>query len=139
MPDDPGPDPHARVQALLLRAIDSFEKLELVLCLARASEALDVSALAAVANARTSVVEEALARLAVVGVVTEPSPGAWTMVAGGAWTDAVAELVALHAREPVTIMRMMTETALERLRDTSARAFADAFVLRKGKKGDDDA
>lgn len=139
MSDDPGSDPHARVRTLLLRAIDSFEKLEIVLFLARTTEPVDVSAIAAAATTRTSVVEEALTMLAAQRIATERAPAAWTLITGGPWSEAISELVALRAREPVTIMKLMTETALERLRDASARAFADAFVLRRDKKGDDDA
>jgi hypothetical protein len=138
MADDPGPEPHARVRALLLGAIDSYEKLEIVLLLARAQEPIDVTALAAAARIRTSVAEEALAMLAQRDVVSEASPGSWSLAPAGRWSDAIAELADLHERERPAVMNLMTDTTLERLRQSSARAFADAFLLRKPKKGDHD-
>ncbi len=71
-------------------------------------------------------------------LVIEVSPGSWILSPGGPWSDAVHELSALYARDRAAVMDLLTETALERLRDGSARAFADAFVLRKPKKGDHD-
>lgn len=138
MADDPGPEQHARVRELFLRAIDSYEKLEIVVLLAQAGEPVDVTAIAAGARVRTSVAEEALTRLAANDVTSEATPGTWTLTPGGRWSDAIREFLALYERNRAAVMNLMTDTALQRLRQGSARAFADAFLLRAPKKGDHD-
>ena len=130
MSDDRAPEQHARVRALLLGAIDSYEKLEIVLLLARAREPVDVTAVAAAARVRTSVAEEALAMLADKDVAFEASTGCWSLAPDGRWIDAVRDLVGLHDRERAAVMNLITDTTLERLREGSARAFADAFRIR---------
>ena len=48
-------------------------------------------------------------------------------------TKAIVERVLeLYHTQPVQIMKLMSTTAIERVRTAALRAFADAFVLKKG-------
>lgn len=136
----PGPEsePSAAVRALVLGPVDSFEKLELLIVLARSPEPLDVTTIMVTFGRRTTVVDYLIELLARAGVIVEASPGAWQLPRSGPMADAIAELVQLYDRRPAQVMNLLAEAALARLRERSARAFADAFVLRRGKKGDDD-
>lgn len=51
-----------------------------------------------------------------------------------AGVDALAEL---YTRRPTAIMRVLTRLALERVRSSAARAFANAFVFRKPRRDED--
>ena len=45
----------------------------------------------------------------------------------------VASLECAYRDEPIQIMQLMSANAIERLRNSALRAFADAFVVRKDK------
>lgn len=49
----------------------------------------------------------------------------------------VQALVELYATDRILIVRTLSELALGRVRGMAARAFADAFVLRKKSEDDD--
>lgn len=49
----------------------------------------------------------------------------------------VQALVELYATDRILIVRTLSELAVERVRGMAARAFADAFQLRKKPEGDD--
>ncbi len=50
----------------------------------------------------------------------------------------LAELADVYARDRVLLARVLSDIAMSRLRNMAARAFADAFVLRKKNGGDSD-
>lgn len=56
---------------------------------------------------------------------------------GGPRADAVAALVEMYDHDRIEVLNLITRAALARAGKESARLFADAFVLRK-KKGDSD-
>ena len=45
----------------------------------------------------------------------------------------IGSLERLYRDEPIQIMQLMSANAIERLRTSTIRAFADAFVVRKDK------
>jgi hypothetical protein len=52
---------------------------------------------------------------------------------------AMDEIATLYDEDRLLVVRTLTEIALDRLRGMAARAFADAFQLRKKKENDENA
>jgi hypothetical protein len=78
---------------------------------------------------------EALVRLRSVGVlVTESSrPGEFRYNLENPIHEMLLELMSLYQAEPLGVIRLMTANAIERMRASALRAFADAFRLGKPK------
>jgi hypothetical protein len=118
------------VRALIVEAIDSFEKLEIVVHVYRSGYA--TKSPGAVAKATSLAVDEVtrcMHELERDGVLD----------AAGRWAQAVAALVRMYDDDRIEVLNLMTRTALARVRKEAARVFADAFVLRTNKKEDPDA
>jgi len=47
--------------------------------------------------------------------------------------ETLARLVEVYEEQPIEIIKLMSTNAIERVRTAALRAFADAFVLHKGK------
>jgi hypothetical protein len=125
----------ALARALMTEVLDSFEKLEVVVRLARREPAA-LAALAAEAGLAEDRAAEALAGLIADGVVA--GSGDQYRIADGRWSEHVRELVELYRVDRMEVVALMSTAALERMRNRAARAFADAFVIGSRKKGDGD-
>ena len=124
-----GPNTEA-VRELFREVVDSFEKLEIVVHVIRAGSAVAAPAdIAKALGIPLDEVETAVRQLRSEGVF-DPS---------GPWAPAVSQLLEMYDADRIQVLNLLTKTALERVRKQAARVFADAFVLRPGKKkGDDD-
>jgi hypothetical protein len=127
--------PDALARALMTEVLDSFEKLEVVVRLARHAPA-SLSPLATEAGLAEDRAAEALAGLVAAGVVART--GNQYRIADGRWSEHVRELAELYRVDRMEVVALMSTAALERMRDRAARAFADAFVIGARKKGDGD-
>lgn len=117
---------------LVTDAVDSFEKLEIVVHVHRAGfKVPSATELAKSISVPLDEVDNCMATLRGQGVLD----------ANGPWRAAVDALVAMYDDDRIEVMNLMTRTALDRVRKEAARVFADAFVLRPSpkKKGDPDA
>ena len=120
-----------RVRGLLLGPIDSFEKLEIVIALhARGDPPWTLEA-----PPLTSL-RRALDELLAAGIVAQQADGA-LRIAPGCDHAALDELAAAWSTERAAVLALISERALQRIRASAARAFADAFALRRGGKSDD--
>ncbi len=132
--------PPPAVRRLLLDVIDTFEKLEIVVHVARrpTPQPTPLSIGSALGIAQRTVAE-ALSELAQSSVIVmaDREAGAWSIDVDGPWANAAAALARLYDEDRVMVLDLMTRTALERVRSQAARAFADAFVLRSTKKDSD--
>lgn len=131
---DPG-KPSDRVRELLLGPVDSFEKLEVLLALhGAAGGPMSLATLAARAHVAIEHADAAATGLESDGLIERTAPNVWR-----ARTDAserIGELaVAWDTCRPDVLM-LMTDRALGRIRSSAARAFADAFRLRRRKPDD---
>jgi predicted transcriptional regulator len=130
-----------RVRRLLLGPLDSFEKLEIVIALhARGDKPLTLDALESRVGAPASVLTMALDELIAAGIV-ERRAGSASVISPGCDRTALDELAASWSTSRTSVLEVMTARAVERIRASAARAFADAFALRRGHKsndGDDD-
>ena len=138
MPEGPPAAP-PDLRRFLLEIVDSFEKLELVLRLAsapvgaRIADAELVTGLGVVAE----LVADALVDLVAEGVVAGSRAQGWMLGEASAWTPAARALARLNVEDRAAVVNLMMTTSLERLRGATARAFADAFVLRRKKEDPD--
>lgn len=128
---------HALASVLVTDVLDSFEKLEVVVQLARSAQPLTADALAASAGIAEDRVAEAIDDLVRDGVVTASSR-AYQIATGGPWAAHVRELSDLYRDDRMQVVTLMSNAALERMRARALRAFADAFVIGSRKKGDPD-
>jgi DNA-binding IclR family transcriptional regulator len=123
------------LRQLLDRCIDSFEKLELVMALARAvdrtSTVRDLARTIGVdpGDARTMVAD-----LVACGIVTAEEGR--VKLDAGPREEAVAELERVYDTDRMTLVKAIAEAAMDRLRNLAGRAFADAFVIRKKPGGE---
>jgi hypothetical protein len=130
------------VSELLKDRVDSFEKLELVIALHDAKRTtLSVEEL----SRRLTLTRETIRRLAIelrsASLVALNASGDVQLLPPTSGEDtAVADLVRLYREDRFTLVAAIGEIAVSRLRGMTARAFADAFVIRrKPKKDGEDA
>ncbi len=121
---------------LLVDAVDSFEKLELVCLVARAGSQ-QIPAAATTLGMAEEQLRDAARELVAAKILREDTAGL-TLDPTSKRHAAVRELVTVYEQDRVKVMNRMTKIALEKIRANAARTFADAFVLRPKKKGDDD-
>jgi predicted ArsR family transcriptional regulator len=125
----------ADVQALLRERIDSYEQLQILLQLFQDRRDWSAHALAAHLRLSAALISEALAALVARGLVAaarEP-PQPDYRYASGQHDTAVAGLASAYQEQPLGVVRMLTEQSIERVRADALRAFADAFVFRRGR------
>jgi hypothetical protein len=125
------------VRALLRDYIDSFESLEVLLLLRRERSVYTVEELCGRLKTRAPLIDDALASLVRARLVNTTDQNALTLYTYAdehLVQDAIVGLLECAYRdEPLQILQMMSTNAIERLRTSTIRAFADAFVLRKDK------
>lgn len=129
-------DPAA--SAFLRDHVNSFETLEVLVVLSRATGPLSSAIIAAAASLPEHVVVDALAPLVRCGAVARPT-GAATFVLRPRGPDldhAVRTLLEAYRTDRLAIIRQMSANAMDRVRLAAVRAFADAFVVG-GKKDED--
>src|SRR5688500_12785865 len=118
------------IKRLLAGALDSFEKLEIVVHIHRTGFAVvDPEKIAKAISISVDEVTTCVQTLRAKGVLDPQGP----------WRGVIDALVERYDDDRIEVMNLMTKTALERVRQEAARVFADAFVLRPKKKGDPDA
>jgi len=125
----------ADVQALLRERIGSYEQLQILLQLFEDRRAWSAQALAAHLRLSAALISDALAALVARGLVAAgcelPEPD--YRYASGRHDAAVAGLAKAYQEQPLAVVRMLTELSIERVRADALRAFADAFLFRRGK------
>jgi hypothetical protein len=129
-------DDHTRVRDLAVAILDSFEKLEVVVQLEQEGKPMTLEALVAALRVEKAALVEALAALAQEQVIAASDSG-YELVEGGTWSGHVHELYKLYQADRIQVVTIMSEAALKRLRMQANRAFADAFVIRAKKRGDE--
>jgi len=123
------------VQELLRLRIGSYEQLHVLLLLFQGRAEWSVEALAAHLKVSADSASQALSALAAHGLVARASepPEPKYRYASGRQDAAVEALVRAHQEQPLAIIRLLAEQSIERIRADALRAFADAFLFRKGK------
>lgn len=125
----------APVQALLRERIGSYEHLHVLILLFADRTEWSAQALAAHFKLPTASISAALSVLVTHGLVV-PTPELMEpkyRYASGVHDPAVEALVHAYQEQPLSVIRLLAEQSIERIRADALRAFADAFLFRKGK------
>ncbi len=126
-----------KLRRLLEAPLDTFEKLEICMVLwTAAARTQSPRELAARVQLPIDLVEHALADLVAAHFV-ELAGGLARLTVPADLVPDVQALVELYATDRLTIVRTLSELAMDRVRSMAARAFADAFQIRKKREGDD--
>jgi hypothetical protein len=126
------------VAALLRAHVESFEQLEVLLHLHRRRDAArSAPMIAHDLRLGVDVVAEALEHFREVGLVerADTSPVVFALSDAAPKADAVAALAKVYDEDRSTVLRLMAGNALDRLRASAIKTFADAFVLGDKPKG----
>lgn len=117
----------------LLRRIESYEQLEVVLALAHEpSRAWPLAVVLERSRLSEELAQEALEQLVSAGLLTRASPEEGWRLADPELQRLAPQLLAAYRDNVVGVIRELTENALERVRTAALRTFADAFVVRRG-------
>jgi hypothetical protein len=125
----------AEIESFLEAVIDSFEHLAILLLMrqerdrswspAEAAQALGIPA-EVVQSAITSLLEQQLLH-----VVQDEAALRYVYAASGARDALVERLNVEYAQNPARLMRLLSAQAIQRVRTSAIRAFADSFILKK--------
>jgi hypothetical protein len=122
------PDVQA-ARKLIDEVIDTFEKLEIVLHVHRTGlSVINTREIAEAISLSVDEVEKCVKTLRAQRVFEQNGP----------WGASLTALVDLYEDDRLEVLNYMTKKALARVRQDAARTFADAFVIKPRKKGDDD-
>lgn len=131
--------PSAPLRTFLRDHVSSFEQLRVLLHLESGGEAT-AAEVAAKVGLPPELTEGALEELMQAGQLVRgvaPSGGhvhySYAPSTSGL-RALVSELARVYAETPLSVIRMMNENAVERLRSTAARRLAEAFRLDREKK-----
>jgi len=127
------------LRQLLDTHVDSFEKLELLMLLRRAPEGRRTTGeLALALDLGGDEVREIVGALSSAGLVERADDGGISLAPRTeADRAALDELAQVYAEDKIALVKAIAETAMDRLRSLAGRAFADAFVIRKKRGGDE--
>jgi hypothetical protein len=129
------------VSELLTNRVDSFEKLEIIVALHAAPRTtMPIDELCRALHLSREDVREATTDLRVASLVAVSSAGEVQLLLPSSRDHAaVTELVQIYNEDRLAVVKAMGEIAVNRIRGMTARAFADAFVIRKKplKDGED--
>jgi DNA-binding MarR family transcriptional regulator len=123
---------------LLERRIDSFEKFEVVRRLwLRRDEALAVATIADDLQLPAGELTSTLTQLVAQGLVVREQAETYRAAVSSRDAETILAMLELYGRDPLSMLRILNELALRRLRGLTARKFSDAFLLSKKKENGD--
>lgn len=125
---------------MLQSDLDSFEKLELVHQLRAAKRPISRTDLQSGLRIDVGTLRTAITELLGCGLIEEATdePGS-VRLGGRATVDKPLEaLMTLYDEDRLTVVAALSSIAMDRIRGMAAHAFADAFVIRRRRKDQDD-
>jgi hypothetical protein len=122
---------------LLCTRLDSFEKLEIVRLLRASGQAMSRAELETAGRFSSDTVSEVLSSLAQARLIEIDEATGLVRLGSPANERAVHTLMSVYEDDRAAVLSLLSTIAMERIRSMTARAFAEAFVLRR-KRGDDD-
>jgi hypothetical protein len=125
----------ADVLELLRERVGSLEQLEALLLLHRESaRAWSLQEIAEGLSLPTGMLEGELDALVAAGLAARAN-GRWSYAPRDVTSgESVARLAALYPVRRLEVLRLLSDLALQRIRGSAARAFADSFVIGRRKK-----
>src|SRR5512134_2038319 len=129
------------LETFLAARVASHEELQTLLLLCREPDRdWRADQLAAELHIEVELAESALGNLAARGLLASSGKGAessYRYGAANATDDALCQQLAqAWLEQPLAIIRRLNANAIARTRVQAIKAFADAFIIQKGKKGD---
>lgn len=124
------------VRTLLETKLDSFEKLEIVRALRASGQSMSFSDLEAACRLSSDLVEDTLPSLERAKLVERDAANRRVRLGTASNDPRFARLMQLYDEDRAGVLAALSSTVMQRLRSMAARAFAEAFVIRK--KRDDD-
>lgn len=125
------------VRRVLTSQLDSFEKLEIVRALRATGPAMSTNALEAACRLPSHAVREALADLARNAIIERVDAERLVVLGAGSKHPHLEALMQLYEDDRSGVMAVLSSLAMERIRAMAARAFADAFVIRRVRSDSD--
>ncbi|HEX4150959.1 MAG TPA: hypothetical protein VHY75_01985 [Steroidobacteraceae bacterium] len=123
---------------MLREHVGSLEQLSILLHLhGEGTSPCTAAALTTSLNISADLAEEALAGLLAGGLVRKEGSGVaalWFGASTGTGLETMARLKRTYREHPVVILQLLSSYAIERVRTSAHRAFADAFIIRKGDR-----
>ncbi len=134
-----GEDVPEAVRELLRDHVETYEQLgTLLYARAQGDRAFSADEAAAAVGLASAEAEAALLHLvghSLVGVDKGPAPPRYRYGARSSpQAPVIDQLATVHDRQHLGLVRQMSANAIERMRTSAARAFSEAFVLRREKK-----
>jgi hypothetical protein len=131
--------PLEQLRVFLRDHVSSFEQLQALLCLAREPRARSPAEVSAATGVPLEQTENALDELSrgqkLVSVSAEGRRRLYAYAPAASSTPAlVSQLARAYDEQLLTIVRMMSDNAVERVRSTAARRLAEAFRLDRERK-----
>jgi hypothetical protein len=127
------------VQDLLRSRVESYEHLAILLLVYRErTRDWSDADLTETLRIPAQLAESAVSGLLAAGLLradSEADPPRYTYAACGATDGAIGRLALEYTNNPARVVKLLSANAIERVRTSAARTFADAFVL-KGKDRD---
>lgn len=121
----------SQVRRLLEDSLDTFEKLEIAVALWRATaHTRSARELATDTRLPIDTIERALGEL-VAAKFVELAGGLARLAIPAAQREHLGMLVELYEGDRILFVRLLSEISMTKIRGMAARAFADAFQLRK--------
>lgn len=124
----------------LLAAVDSFERLQVLrLTAGTRDEAWSMLRLCGELRLSEYEIVEVLQQLVDAGLLARVDADHVGYAPASEPLDAaVAELIKLYQEDTLLVVRAITERAFQKIRDSAAHTFADAFVVRRSKPREPD-
>ena len=131
-PDELSPE----VAALIRDRIESYEALQALLLL-HAEHSLqsaeELSARLKLSSSSMGTALESLVRQQLLTRTECSGSNPKYRYAGGPNDATVSGLALAYSQQPIVVIRLLAASSIERIRADALRAFADAFILRKGE------
>lgn len=122
---------------LLRDRVDSHEKLDIVLWLRRCAGPADVPALQQALELPRATIQEVLRDLVKLGLVAHSESDHFVYAPEHEeLRRAVDELALALESDPIPIIKRMSANAIDRVRGSAAKAFAEAFIWSRKKPND---
>jgi hypothetical protein len=121
-----------QLKAFLFEQVETLEELAILACLhERGSEGATQAAVAQAIGFPPAVTERALEQLSTRGTITCSAlePAEYRFEPPDATRAMFARVFAEYHANPLSVMRLMTANAIERVRTAALRTFADAFRI----------
>jgi hypothetical protein len=124
------------VRTLLETKLVSFEKLEVVRTLLASGGAMSQSQLETACHLSSELIEDVLPSLQRSKLIERDAMDRSIRLGTAGQDPRFVALMQLYNEDRAAVLGVLSSAVMQRIRSMAARAFADAFVIRKKRDGD---